>query len=36
MHDINKDIELQAQLQSVEYMLPLIKEFLAGHGVEIM
>ena len=28
--------EAQTQLQSVEYMLPLIKEYLAGHGVEIM
>lgn len=28
--------EAQTQLQSVEYMLPLIKEYLIGHGVEIM
>lgn len=28
--------EAQIQLQSVEYMLPLIKEYLIGHGVEIM
>ena len=28
--------EAQTQIQSVEYMLPLIKEYLAGHGVEIM
>ena len=27
--------EAQTQLQSVEYILPLIKEYLAGHGVEI-
>ena len=26
--------EAQAQLQSVEYMLPLIREYLTGHGVE--
>ena len=28
--------EAQTQIQSVEYMLPLIKEYLAGHGVEIV
>ena len=28
--------EAQAQLQSVEYILPLIKEFLSVHGVEIV
>lgn len=28
--------EVQTQIQSVEYMLPLIKEYLAGHGVEIV
>ena len=27
--------EAQKQIQSVEYILPLIKEYLAGHGVEI-
>ena len=27
--------EAQEQIQSVEYILPLIKEYLAGHGVEI-
>ena len=26
--------EAQAQLQSVEYILPLIREYLVGHGVE--
>ena len=28
--------EAQTQLQSVEYILPLISEYLAGHGVEIV
>lgn len=28
--------EAQAQLQSVEYILPMIKEFLSVHGVEIV
>lgn len=28
--------EAQTQIQSVEYMLPLIKEYLAGYGVEIV
>ena len=28
--------EAQTQLQSVEYMLPLLKEYLTGHGVKIM
>ena len=28
--------EAQTQIQSVEYMLPLIKKYLKGHGVEIM
>lgn len=27
--------EAQTQLSSVEYMLPLIKDYLSGHGVEI-
>ena len=26
--------EAQTQLQSVEYILPLIREYLAGHGLE--
>lgn len=28
--------EAQTQIQSVEYILPLIKEYLAGYGVEIV
>lgn len=28
--------EAQTQLQSVEYIFPLIREYLAGHGVEIV
>lgn len=26
--------EAQTQLQSIEYILPLIREYLAGHGLE--
>ena len=26
--------EAQTQLQSVKYILPLIREYLAGHGLE--
>ena len=28
--------EAQTQLPSVEYIFPLIREYLAGHGVEIV
>ena len=33
---IASEDEAQTQIQSVEYMLPLIKKYLKGHGVEIM
>ncbi len=41
MHDINKDLEFftvsadeaKAQLESVEYILPLIKEYLEKNNV---
>ena len=33
---IASEDEAQTQIQSVEYMFPLIKDYLTGHGVEIM